>query len=276
MKLTSIDPVQPSSPQGVRHSAQAEKAAREFEAVFVGFMVKAMRTTVGDNPLMPASMGEKIYTDMLDTEYSRMLSEKGTLGLADLILKQIEPEGAGAASLDALKTLQPQPWMFDNRFIPGRMISEEGSSKGLQSQVARWDDLIQEASRKFNVDPALVSAVVARESSGNPAAVSKAGAKGLMQLMDSTAQEMDTTDSFDPRQNIMGGTRYLRAMLDRFGGDERKALASYNAGPAAVEKHNGIPPYPETQDYVLAVQRLKNQFAAAAVNKDVPYESSSQ
>ena len=101
----------------------------------------------------------------------------------------------------------------------------------------------------------LVSAVIKAESNGDPKAVSTAGAKGLMQLIDSTASDMGVRNVFDPRENIEGGVKYLRKMINRFG-DIKKALAAYNAGPEAVKRYEGIPPYRETKNYVEKV--LKN------------------
>jgi soluble lytic murein transglycosylase-like protein len=106
------------------------------------------------------------------------------------------------------------------------------------------------AAKRHHVDPSLIQAVIAQESGGHPRAISSKGAKGLMQLMDGTAREMGVKDSMNPTENILGGTRYLRALLDRFDGDVSLALASYNAGAGAVERYGGIPPYPETQRYV--------------------------
>jgi len=118
-----------------------------------------------------------------------------------------------------------------------------------------FDDLIAEASRRHGVDPSLIRAVIKVESNFNPQAMSSAGAKGLMQLMDATGEQLGVSDPFDARQNIEGGVAYLRQMLDRFN-DLSLALAAYNAGPQAVEKHRGIPPYAETQMYVSRVQRV--------------------
>lgn len=116
----------------------------------------------------------------------------------------------------------------------------------------------QAATTAATVDQALVAAVIEAESGGNPKAVSKAGAMGLMQLMPGTARAMGVADPFDPVQNVAGGTRYLAEMLDRFG-SVPEALAAYNAGPGAVEKHGGIPPYPETRHYVQQVLELYRQ-----------------
>lgn len=115
-----------------------------------------------------------------------------------------------------------------------------------------YDSLIVRAARAESVDPALVKAVIAAESRFDPRAVSRKGALGLMQLMPDTAEKLGVEDALAPEQNVAGGTRYLRAMLDRYR-DLSHALAAYNAGPTAVDRYRGIPPYRETQAYVLRV-----------------------
>ena len=117
--------------------------------------------------------------------------------------------------------------------------------------------LVRYYSSQFNLEEALVRAVIKVESNYNHLAVSNKGAQGLMQLIPRTAQEMNVTDPFDMEDNIRGGSRYLRLMLDMFSNNLDLALAAYNAGPAAVQRYGGIPPYIETQNYV---QRVKNQM----------------
>ena len=102
----------------------------------------------------------------------------------------------------------------------------------------------------WGVDPALVKAIIANESGFDANATSKTGAQGLMQLEPATAAGLGVADAYDPAQNIAGGTRYIRGLLDRFHGNLRLAVAAYNAGPGAVEKYGGVPPYAETQSYV--------------------------
>src|SRR5439155_23504734 len=113
-----------------------------------------------------------------------------------------------------------------------------------------FQSLIENAARKYGVRPALLAALVKQESNFNPNAQSGVGAKGLTQLMDATARGLGVTDSFDPAQRLDGGSRFLGGLLKQFKGNESLALAAYNAGPGAVQKYGGIPPYQETQRYV--------------------------
>jgi soluble lytic murein transglycosylase-like protein len=119
-----------------------------------------------------------------------------------------------------------------------------------------FDELLAQAAAKEGIDASLLRAVATAESGLDADAVSGAGAKGVMQLMDSTARSLGVRDSFDPAQNIAGGAKYLKQMLTRYGGDVSRALAAYNAGPGAVDSFGGVPPYAETQSYVEKVLRL--------------------
>jgi Rod binding domain-containing protein len=261
-------PLQPPAPGSgaqktlqTAQDAKAKKVAQEFESIFTTMMLKSMRGAMSpqedENQFLPKSLGEKIYTEMLDEEYGKMASKQGTIGLANLILKQIQKDGgASMPSLQMLKSLNIRPWMLDKQFIPSGNTSKQTSGN-----VAQWTPYVLAASKEYNVDPRLISAVITQESGGNTYAVSPKGAKGLMQLMDSTASAMGVTQPFAPQSNIMGGTKYLKQLLDKFNGNESLALASYNAGPAAVEQYNGIPPYDETQRYVKSVLDLKQQLS---------------
>jgi soluble lytic murein transglycosylase-like protein len=113
---------------------------------------------------------------------------------------------------------------------------------------------IADAAKTHGVDPRLVAAVAARESAWNPGAVSRTGACGLMQIMPATARFLGVANVFEPRDNIFAGARYLRTLLDAFNGDLDLTLAAYNAGPGAVQRYGGVPPYRETRDYVKRVR----------------------
>lgn len=141
---------------------------------------------------------------------------------------------------------------------PGRLTAQRRDA---------YDDLIAAAASRWRVDFALVKAVVHAESAFDSEAVSKAGARGLMQLMPATASMLNVADIHDPRENINGGARYLRMMLDKFKGDIRNALAAYNAGPANVQKYGGIPPFAETKHYVGRVVELSEQYRELTVAK---------
>ena len=123
---------------------------------------------------------------------------------------------------------------------------------------------IEAAAQRHGVDPALLKGLIRQESNFDPNAGSPAGARGLTQLMPATAASLGVTDVTNPAQSIDGGAKYLKQQLDRFGGDVTKALAAYNAGPGAVAKFGGVPPYAETQAYVQKVQAYAEQYRGAS------------
>lgn len=132
--------------------------------------------------------------------------------------------------------------------------------KKLGDNISSYDHLIIKASEKHNVEPALIKAIIKAESNFNHRAVSRKGAKGLMQLMPATASSLQVKDSFHPENNIEGGVKYLRYLLNYFNGNLPLALAAYNAGENAVIRHRGIPPYRETQVYVRRVMSYLDKF----------------
>ncbi len=132
-----------------------------------------------------------------------------------------------------------------------------------QNRYSRYDSAIREAASLYQLPESLVRAVIKQESDFNPYSVSVSGASGMMQLMPSTAQSMAVRDVFDARQNILGGTRFLRILANMFNGDLVLTIAAYNAGPNAVIRHAGIPPYEQTQNYVRQVLRYYYSFRAA-------------
>jgi soluble lytic murein transglycosylase-like protein len=130
-------------------------------------------------------------------------------------------------------------------------------------QLSSYQYAINAASNKYHVDPALVRAVIHAESAFRPGAMSKKGAMGLMQLMPETAHDMGVTNPMAPEDNIFGGVRYLAMLLQQNNGNTTLATAAYNAGPAAVQRYNGIPPYAETQTYVTRVKLLHARYKKA-------------
>jgi soluble lytic murein transglycosylase-like protein len=137
-----------------------------------------------------------------------------------------------------------------------RVVTDPDPSSGSTFEVAvsrALDTLVVRAADAARGDPSLVRAVARTESNFDPTARSAAGAEGVMQLMPATAQALGVANPYDPAQNVRGGALYLRELLDRFGGDVSRAVAAYNAGPGAVERAGGIPPFPETRRYVERV-----------------------
>jgi soluble lytic murein transglycosylase-like protein len=130
----------------------------------------------------------------------------------------------------------------------------------LNNRTSRYDDLLAAAARRYRLPFALVKAVTAAESGFRPEVVSRAGACGLMQLMPVTAREMGVKDVFNPEQNIQGGARYLRLLINSFGGDVKLAVAAYNAGPHVVKRVMRVPEIPETKRYVKTVLRLYRAY----------------
>lgn len=149
-----------------------------------------------------------------------------------------------------------------------RLIIEPSSPAGteLRAKAAAFSDLIDEAALHAAVSPALLRAVIAVESAFDPRAVSRKGAQGLMQLLPATARRYGVHRPLDPRDNLRGGASYIRDLLKRYGNDLELALAAYNAGEDAVDRHGRtIPPFPETQAYVPAVLRFYRRFLADTV-----------
>ena len=155
-----------------------------------------------------------------------------------------------------------------------RISSTSGTAQGWLAvpqsfRGNRWGQEIEEIAGRYGVDAALVHEVIRAESAFNPWAVSRKGAQGLMQLMPRTASALGVRDSFNPRENIEGGVRHLRYLLDRYPGNVSLALAAYNAGEGAVDQHGGIPPYAETRQYVQKIMQRSGAFGTGIASSGV-------
>lgn len=170
-------------------------------------------------------------------------------GLEPLALAPSAPEEA---------TVAPPP----EEFLDG--VRAGGCDPATSRRLARWDDLSAEAASRHGVDHALVRAIIAVESCGDPDAVSPKGALGLMQLMPATAREIGCSNPKDPRENIDAGVKHLAGLLQRLQGNLELAVAAYNAGEGAVAKAGGIPPFRETRNYVKSVKRHLARLGSAA------------
>jgi len=243
------------------------KVSRELESIFVKLLLDAMNKTVPKDGIIRNSPAMETWQGMFHEELAIKVSEQRSIGLADMIFIQL------SKYLDRHREVPPARSDSGSRKIVGEIIQPIDTGEieppvlasaeekiGGWAALDRFRPLIENACFKHGLDPALVAAVIMQESAGDPQAVSPAGAMGLMQLMPQTADSLGVRNVFDPKENIEGGTRYLKQLLESFGGDETLALAAYNAGMEAVKRYNGVPPYPETRNYVKEVAALKNHL----------------
>jgi soluble lytic murein transglycosylase-like protein len=173
-----------------------------------------------------------------------------------------------AAAMSGAPMMRPAIAIF-----PGKMLEPQvdvATEFVVVPPSEAYEEIIQEAATEYDLDPALIRSVMQAESAFHPYAVSRAGAEGLMQLMPALADEMGVSDSFDPRENIKGGARYLKRLLDYHNGNLDLALASYNAGPGNVQRYGGVPPFRETRNYVKTIKALykRSKTAKKAADAD--------
>ena len=182
----------------------------------------------------------------------------GVVALAGFLVTVVGTSCAQADSYRLVETngvvpLTNAPTDPRYRGLPGSSGTATGWLRMSDTARGQYASEIREISSRHGVDATLVESVIRAESAFNPTAVSRSGARGLMQLMPKTALALGVRDSFNPRENIEGGVRHLRYLLDRYPGNVALAVAAYNAGEGAVDSHRGIPPYAETQQYVQRV-----------------------
>jgi Rod binding domain-containing protein len=254
--------------QSEARKVRLKEASENFEAIFLNFMLKSMMKISDDKNSIFG--GDNFGGDVLDgiffLEISKHLAKNGKFGIAEMIYKELEARDSKVENLNKqsegvkkdFKTLQKNEANARKENIKKFLIQRYGVS--LVDRIKKFDEIIKKASAEFNVPEELIKAVIAVESSGNVFAVSPKGAKGLMQLVDSTAEFVGVKNVWHPAENIYGGVKYLRYLLDKFNGDLKLALAGYNAGPENVEKFGGIPPFPETIEYVGRVMRYLKLF----------------
>lgn len=249
-----------------KSKAKLQKAARDFEAMFVNYLLKNLRESTNkiNEDKESDGFGGEMMQEMMDFELAKHISRTSNFGIAEAVYKNVTNESLpnirSYTVPDAERTLPKNTNPVDEL---KKLVEQRNgkTSTPVKSAVEKYEPIIQKAAEKYNVDSTLIKAVIASESAGNPRAASSANAKGLMQLIDSTAAMVGVKNVWDPEQNIFGGTKYLKQLLDTFDGDVRLAVASYNAGPQRVIKHGTVPPIAETQNYVKRVFQFKEIFS---------------
>lgn len=197
---------------------------------------------------------------------ARALSER-VLQIQALIERtQAAAVGSPAASVASTPSSAASPTAFASML---QAASGPSTAAG-GAQSSSYDPMIEQAALRNGVDPAILHGLIQQESGFDPSSRSSAGAMGLTQLMPGTASSLGVANPLDPAESIEGGARYLRQMLDSFGGNTSDALAAYNAGPGAVTKYGGVPPYAETQSYVTKVLANAEAFRASHTTIGAP------
>ncbi|HAP34553.1 MAG TPA: murein transglycosylase [Bacteroidetes bacterium] len=258
--------------------AKLQKAAKDFEAIFVNYLLQSMRKTVQKDEEEGGGFGGEMMMEMFDQELSKNIARKSSLGFGEMLYKKMTGESLPKetakreivrAITSGEKTMTDKTPFFpklQTEAVKTEIIPiKKGKSTTVVNAVEKYNDIVNRAAAKYDLDTSLIKAVIASESAGNPHAHSSANAKGLMQLIDSTATMVGVKNVWDPEQNIHGGTKYLKQLMDKFDGDVKLAVASYNAGPAKIEKTRKIPAIPETQQYV---RRVMNYIDVFSIEKD--------
>lgn len=250
---------------------KVKEAAKGFESLFMYLVLKEMRKAVlysFENEKKRMYFGGDILGDLGYMELTTQLVKSSSgIGIANLIYKHLTGENLeNRIENQDLKVVTSRAINFNKSISYSKSVATAliAPKKSLDNQdrLSIYEDFISEAATKYQLEPELIKSMILAESNANQYAVSKAGAKGLMQLLDSTASYLGVDDPFDPQQNIFAGSRYLSQMLDIFGGNLDLALAAYNAGPGSVYKYSGIPPFPETRAYVAKVKKIYERICS--------------
>ncbi len=225
--------------------------SKQFESLLTSMMLKSMNQTTG-GMFGEDSFGGDFFDSIFQYEIADKISQGTGLGVADEIYKRLTGEKLSIEVLNPkLNPIIKQPKIeVTTSTLEIPLVKPSNQSL---DRLSKYDEIIDHASETYGVDKNIIKSVILAESSAKENAVSTASAKGLMQIIDSTAKYLGINNVWDPKENIMGGAKYLSELLRKYNGNLKFALAGYNAGPGNVDKYNGIPPFTETQTYVKRV-----------------------
>lgn len=250
--------IEPNNRFNSNEKQKLAKASKEFESMLTGMMIKSMTKTT-DGLFGKENYGGDVLDVLFETEISKFITESQGMGVADKIYNSLTGEQLSKLQeFSKEKNITPLFLNDKKNEISNSTNKEIKPNTKALDRIQKYENVIDEAAKKFNVDKQLIKSVILTESAGKVNAKSHANAKGLMQLMDSTAADMGVKNPWNPKENIFGGTKYLSKMLKEHDGDTDLALAAYNAGPGNVRKYKGIPPFKETQNYVKRVNNYLN------------------
>ncbi len=235
--------------------AKLQKAALDFESIFTSMMLKSMTQTTEGGLFGSEGYGSDIMDGIFESKLAEYMSYSSSLGIAEMIYRKMTGEELNLEHPIKRISNFSTPLKLDYDELPS--LSPSSSSL---NRIQKFDEIISKVANAFGLNESIIRSIILAESAGNEFALSKAKAKGLMQLMDNTAQDMGVSNVWNPEQNIFGGTKYFAQLLRQYNGDLKLALAAYNAGPANVDKYNDIPPFEETKNYVARVLGYLNYF----------------
>ncbi len=262
LKITEVDKhIQPNN-NVHRNFTDAQKtklakASQDFESLLTGMMLKSMNKTTEGGMFGKDSYGGDVLDTVFESELSSYMTRSQGLGIAKILYKKLTGEELETTKNISKPLIPPIDLKYSRKSKETKSVSPSNSS---MNRLNKFLPIIQEAAQQFGVDENLIKSVILTESAANPDAQSKVKAKGLMQLMDSTAAELGVNNVWNPKENIIGGTKYLSKMLQQYEGDVEKSLAAYNAGPSNVEKYDGVPPFKETKNYINRVLGYLNHM----------------
>lgn len=236
----------------VTEKQRMAEVSKQFESLLTSMMLKSMNQTTGNGLFGENSFGGDFFDSIFQFEIANQMSKGTGLGVAEQIYRRLTGENFSPEVLNPkLQPLEKLP-KIELQQNTQEIGAVKPSNQSL-NRLSKYDDIINHASETYGVDKNIIKSVILAESSAKENAVSSANAKGLMQIIDSTAKYLGINNVFDPKENIMGGAKYLSELLRKYNGNLKFALAGYNAGPGNVDKYNGIPPFNETQTYVKRV-----------------------